>query len=367
MSYKSFRRDLRDGTLTRRQILGALASAGIAASVFPRRALADVNLTVFTWSGYDDPMFHGAFVKKYGASPQFTLFGEVEEGLQKLRSGFTPDVAHPCTSSVPRWKDAGVLRPLDTARIEQWDNIFPGFQTIPGVVIGGEHYNMPFDWGNESVLYRTDLVELKENSIGLLLDERYRGKMAMFDSAESMAAIAGVLSGAKDPFSLTEAEMPAALAIMKKIHANMRFYWTDTTQVTQALAAGELVAAWAWNAAVVDLKKQGVPVTYMRPKEGIFTWVCGLSLVKGATGSETQAYDFLNAMLDPASGEALITQYGYGHSNRKSFELVDRARLEELGIADPEEMLKNSLTYRPTPPATKEELVKMYNQVKLGQ
>jgi spermidine/putrescine transport system substrate-binding protein len=366
MSYKSFVRALKRGELRRRDVLLGLAAVGIVPAVFKRPALAADALTVFGWAGYEDPMFHGSYVKKHGASPQFSFYGELEEGLQKLRGGFTADVVHPCSSSVERWNDAGVLRPLDVDRIEHWEDIFPSFRSVPGVKIGDDYFNMPWDWGNESILYRTDLVTLKEPSIALLMDERYQGKMAMFDSAESMGAVAGVLSGAANPFSLTDAELPQATEVMKKINANMRFYWTDATQITQALAAGELVAAWGWNAAVTELKKQGLPIEYMQPNEGIFTWVCGLSLCQNAPASEQLAYDYLNAMLDPESGKALIVDYGYGHSNQKSFDLVDAARLEELGIADPTAMLQNTHVYEPTPAATKEKLIAIFDQVKSG-
>lgn len=365
MSYKQFRRALKSGLMTRRAMLAGLAAAGIVATT-TRRMRAAEKLNVFTWAGYDDPHLHQAYIEDHGESPTFTFFGEVEEGLQKLRGGFTPDIAHPCTSSVSRWNDAGVLRPIDPSKIEHWNDIFPSFRTIRGVTIGDEIYNMPFDWGNESVLYRTDLVTANTDSLALLTDETYRGRIAMFDSAESMSAVAGVLTGAETPYDMTDEEIARAHEVMKQINANVRFYWTDATQITQALGAGELVAAWAWNAAVVELKNQGLPVAYMEPKEGLFTWVCGLSLVKDGPGAPDDAYDFLNAMLEPETGRFMIEEYGYGHSNQKSFELVPAARLEELGIANVKQLLASSHVYEEIPPATKEKLIRIFDQVKAG-
>lgn len=364
MSCKSFVKDLRSGAITRRQALAGLAAAGIVAIPL-RPARAAVNVSVLSWAGYDDKSLHPKFFEKYGASPSFSFMGEAEEGLQKLRGGFVTDVAHPCSSSVERWKDAGVLKPLDISRIEQWNDIFPEFSSLPGVVIGSEYWNMPWDWGNESIIYRTDQVEPKENSINLLLDERYEGRMAMFDSVESVSAVAGTLSGAAKPWDMTDDEIAKAAEVMRKLNENMRFYWTDATQVAQAMASGELVAAWAWNATVVELKKQNAPIVYMHPKEGLFTWVCGLSLVKSGTGDEQQAYDYLNAMLDPSSGKVLA-EWGYGHSNRRTFDVVPKEQLEAMGIPDPVELMKTSHVYHPIPPAVKEKLIKVFDQVKAG-
>jgi spermidine/putrescine-binding protein len=358
-----------EGRLSRRELMAGMAAAGVVSTVLPvwhRPAAAATDLSVFTWAEYDNPDFHQAFVEKHGGSPEFSIFGEEEEALQKLRSGFTPDVAHPCTSNVRRWKDAGVLKPIDASRIEHWDDIYPSFKTVKGVVIDGEAYHMPWDWGNESILYRTDLVDIQEESLQLMVDERYQGKLAMYDSVDSMTGLGGKIAGVKDPFDMTEEEIQRTVEVWKKIHANLRFYWTDNTQMQQAVGNGELVAAWAWNEAVYNLTNEGKPVKYMNPKEGMFTWVCGLALMKDGAGSEDQAYDFLNAMLDPESGKNLIEAFGYGHSNRKSFELVDPELVKQMGLADLDGMLASTNFYDDIPPATREKLVTLFDQVKAG-
>src|SRR3546814_11994398 len=75
----------------------------------------------------------------------------------------------------------------------------------------------------------------------------------------------------------------------------------------------------------------------MTPKEGILTWVCGLTLSSSPIGDEQQAYDFIDAMISPEAGEFLIASQGYGHSNRKSYERVDPDVLADLGCDNAEE------------------------------
>ena len=91
------------------------------------------------------------------------------------------------------------------------------------------------------------------------------------------------------------------------------------TTVEQALAAGELVAAMTWNSSAVALKAEGVPVAFASPKEGALTWVCGAMISVGAPHVD-KAHDVINSLLSPESGRFLINDYGYGHSNIKSFE-----------------------------------------------
>jgi spermidine/putrescine-binding protein len=369
MKAREFARRFACGHLGRRQLLQGLAAVGLTATVFPvvlRPAKADADLTVFTWADYDNALYHQKFIDKNGGSPEFAIFGESEEALQKLRGGFTPDLAHPCTSDVRRWKDAGVIRPVDTSRLGQWDNLFPSLKKIRGIEIDGAYYHVPWDWGNESILYRTDLVELKEDSLSLMLDERYKGRIAMFNSVDSMAGLGGKLAGVGDPFAMTDEEIARTREVWRQIHANLRFYWDDSTQLSQAIKAEELVAGWAWNEAVLQLKQEGVPVEYMKPKEGIFTWVCGLALVANAPGSEDRAYDFLNAMLDPESGKNLIEQFGYGHSNRKSFELVEPDLVQQMGLADLDGMLATTNFYEEMPAETREKLITIFDEIKAG-
>lgn len=360
---------LRSGKIGRRGFLNALASFGIVATaipVMPRRARAEVDITYFTWAGYDIPDIHPAFIEKYGASPNFATFGEEEEALQKLLAGFTPDVTHPCSSNTRRWHAAGVIKPIDTSRIAAWDDLFPSLKTIHGVDIDGEVHLVPFEWGNTSVAYRPDLVDIEEESYALLLDERYRGRMAMFDSAEDAAVISGLIAGVKSPFDMSAPEIDQSFEVMRRIHANLRFYWTDVSELAQALASGELVAATSWNDTVVTLKQQGVPIKYMRPKEGILTWVCGLALVKDGPGNEDQKYDLINDMLDPQVGVYLVDEYGYGHSNSKSYELVERSRLEELGIEDPAALLARTTFFDEMPAETRQTVNGRFEQVKAG-
>jgi len=112
---------LLEGRLSRRACASALAAAGVGLVVHPltaRRAGAAEEITYFTWAEYEKPDFHQDYIKKYGGSPAISIFGDEEEALQKIRGGYRPDVAHPCSYMVSRWHDAGVVKPLDVSRIE---------------------------------------------------------------------------------------------------------------------------------------------------------------------------------------------------------------------------------------------------------
>lgn len=355
--------------ITRRELGAALASVGLGLAALPvrgRRAMAAANVEYFTWASYEDPAFHQPFIEKHGASPVVSHFGEEEEALQKLRSGYAPDLAHPCTYSVGRWQDAGVLKPIDVSRLQHYGDIWPELTTIEGTTFDGQPYFVPWDWGNASILYRTDLVDVEEDSWTLLFDERYAGRLATYDSADGAIPSAALALGYRNVNALTEEQLAEVEKLLIKQRPLLRYYWVDNSTLEQSLATGEVVASYAWNSSVVTLKQQGLPVEYMNPKEGILTWVCGLVLIKDARGDEQAAYDFIDAMLDPESGRALIDNFGYGHSNRKSFELVGKERLAELGISSPADLFAQGVFLSEVEPSLKQRYTQIYEAVKAG-
>lgn len=334
---------LRAGKLSRRDFTRALGAAGLGIAALPmvgRRAAAAANLTVFGWAGYDVPELFPGFMEKYGAMPNYPLFGAEEEALQKLRAGFQADIIHPCSYNCKRWREAGVLAPIDTSRLSNYADIWPKFQDIPQTKADGQTWFVPFDCGNASILYRTDMIDpadVAEPSWGLLFNEKYKGRLSMYNTDTTLIEIAARVLGMENYNSLSDEQLAQVRPMLEKQQGLMRFYWDDATQIEQGLASGEIVAAYAWNGSVKTLKEQGIPVEYMVPKEGILTWVCGLVRSSSPIGDEQAAYDFIDAMISPEAGEFLIAQQGYGHSNRKAYERVPPETLADLGFDNAEE------------------------------
>ena len=145
------------------------------------------------------------------------------------------------------------------------------FRDLPDISAGdGKVWMVPWDWGNTSILYRTDLVEKPEASWNLLWDPTYSGRTATIDAVHDTPVVAAMLVGV-DPFDMDEAGLKKVEEKLREQRPLLAAYTTDMTSVEQSLASGELVAAMTWNASATALKKQGVPVEFMKPKEGMLT------------------------------------------------------------------------------------------------
>jgi spermidine/putrescine transport system substrate-binding protein len=352
---------------TRREMM-ALGAAGIgiaAMPLIPGTARADSDHAVmFTWGGYELPGFDDAYIEKYGESPDFSFFGDEDEAFAKVVSGFTPDLAHPCSSLTQKWVDAELIQPIDVSRLSNWPDLYPMMQDLPGTIFGGEHYFVPWDWGWTSITYRTDLVDVgEEESYSLLWDERYAGKLAVIDAVGDTGFIAAIYLGL-DPFHLTLDQIAEIKELLVKQKPLLRMYTNDLSSVEQGLASGELVAALTWNDSPINLIWDDVPVRYMQPKEGALVWACGYVLIKGAPHLD-RAYELLDNRLDTRSGYYIMTEYGYGHSNAKSAELFSAEDLDNIGLPrDQEEFLNNAIIGGM--PENYEALIMMFEEVKAG-
>ncbi|MGL4962420.1 MAG: ABC transporter substrate-binding protein [Inquilinus sp.] len=338
----------------------ALAAAAITAPA----ARAEDKLSYFTWSGYELPDFNRSFLAAHPDGVDASMFGDDDDAFTKVKAGFSPDIAHPCYDKVSRWQKAGLIQPIDTKRIKGWDTIFPVFRNLPDLQAGdGKVWMVPWDWGNTSILYRTDLVKDPEQSWNLLWDKQYAGRIATIDAVHDTPVVAALLAGV-NPFDMTPEQMDKVADKLREQRPLLRSYTTDMTSVEQSLASGELIAAMTWNASATTLKKQGVAVEFMKPKEGMLTWACGIVLLKDAKHVDL-AYDFINSRLEADSGKELITQYGYGSASSAAFALVPKDELDRLQLPnDPEVALKTTVFTGPM--QQNEDLAKMFEKIKAG-
>ena len=364
---------IKNRDISRRDLLQGMSAAGLVAVMTPAmshmaKAAAADQATFFTWGGYDVPEAYGPYIAKHGDPPNLAVFGGSQEGLTKMLAGYVVDVSHPCNADIPRWVASGLFQPLDTGRLSNWPNIMPELWNLEGNVVDGKPYMAPWDWGRTSITYRTDLVDLqgKEESWGILWDERYKGRLGMLASGGDSWWCAAIYAGVDFKDIASEEGFKKVAAVMREQRPLIRTYTDDETTLEQALASGELVAAMTWDASAVKLKGQGIPVKFANPKEGALTWICGVMMHKDAPKPD-KAYDLVDALLSTESGKWLISENGYGHSNAKSFELFSDDDLAALGLSrNPKDILRAGKFMFPPTQDFDDAMNKEFEHIKAG-
>lgn len=332
----------------RRRFMSKLASLGIGLATLPmvrRPALADAQATLLTWDGYGSDEVLAEYLERRGALPTVLTFDSQDEAFSQLQEGIQVDVAHPCADIMPYWRRSGLLQPIDTGRLSHWPDLFESLRDQPGLNENGQQWFVPIDWGFTSVIYRADLVDIPEESLGLLWDERYAGRLATGGDVTEPVMTAALLAGIADPYHMSPADLGKVRQLLEKQAPLLKFYWSDVTTLESALASGEIVAGLGWTESYIKLRQQGVDVRLMKPIEGSLAWSCGAVLTSSATEIDA-AHDVIDSMISPRAGAWMIANAA-GHSNRKAFDLADQAALDLLGLdRDPTQTLARTLFLR---------------------
>jgi spermidine/putrescine transport system substrate-binding protein len=297
-----------------RNSLAIFSAASVLALTVAAHA-ADPDLTVLDWAGWEIDGMLQPYVDKNGQKPTFVFFADDDEAFQKMSSGFKADVVHPCAAAVPRYIDAGLIEPWDTSKIPEFGNI-PARMVEPFTNDQGVWF-IPTDYAYTAIAYNADTVPVEDvASVQVFTNEKYAGRISLPDNTDDVWSLAFMATGVTSWDNVTDEQFTAAADWLRKVHPNVRAYWSDPSELSQLMASGEVQVAWSWNDPVAILQGENFPVGFNRAAaEGAATWYCGFVNVKDGPGKEDKAYDHINSLLAHTSAQPLLDAIGYALAN----------------------------------------------------
>ena len=187
-----------------KKFISALLVAALALSLFTGCGKKEDTTTiyVYNWGQYiaegDDDSIDviAEFEKKYpNIKVQYSTFDSNETMYAKLKNGgITVDVVIPSDYMIGRMRQEGMLQELN------YDNI-PNAQYIDDAYRGlsfdpEDKYSVPYTWGTVGIIYNSKYVdEADVTGWELLWNEKYAGKILMFDNSRDAFGIAEYLLG----------------------------------------------------------------------------------------------------------------------------------------------------------------------------
>ncbi len=320
------------------------------------------QLVVLDWAGYELPEFWAPFADANpGVAVDYSFFAEDAEAYAKLQTGFEADIIHPCSSWWGLYVENDLVRPIDIAKLSNWSGVHPELAQMGS--FDGVQYFVPWEWGYESLLVRSDMVAEVPDSWADLWDPQYAGHVALWDSGESNFAMTALSLGI-DPWSATVEQRTQIQERLIEIKPNLLTYWVDYSEMAQLISSGDVwIAANAWPDAYGTLLDEGVDVQYIEPVEGRLGWVCGYGIAKGAKDVEL-AHDFLDALLAPASMAFLTDQYYYGAANVLSLQIADPGIVDLLDLDDPGVLAQKTVFFQTLTDEQREFMTSMWDEVK---
>lgn len=342
---------------------GGTAPAPAAPAPTSAPAGATGSLTVLDWAGYEAPELWQPFAEQHpNVQVDFSFFAENPEALTKVQSGFEADLVHPCSSYWRLFVDAGLMQPIDTSRLKNWSGVIK--RLAQEGAFDGKQYFIPWDWGYEAILVRTDKVPNPPQAWADLWKPEYGGHLALQDAGEvNFVTVAHMLGF--DPWNTTEEQNAQVKQKLAELKPNVLGYWSDSTALEQQIAAGDIwIAAHAWPDVYINLRDQGVPVEYITPKEGRMGWLCGYGILSNSKNVDL-AHDYLDALLAPSSMAYMSNEYGYGAANADALKLTDAETVQQLQL-DQADIFNNTVFYKAVDSRRNELFNTIWSEVKAG-
>lgn len=337
-----------------------------AASVLSLAAAAraqDAELTVLDWAGWEIDGMLQPYVDKHGQKPSYVFFADDDEAFQKVSSGFSADVVHPCAAAVPRYMDAGLIEPWDTSKIPEFVNI-PERMSKSFTDAGGTWF-IPTDYAYTAIAYNSDTVPVEDvATVQVFASEKYAGRIALPDNTDDVWSLAFMATGVPNWDNVTDAQFQAAADWLRAVHPNVRAYWADPSELSQLMASGEVQVAWSWNDPVAILQAENFPIGFNRaPAEGAASWFCGFVNMKDSAGSEAKVYDHINSLLAHSSAQPLLDAIGYALANDAAMATIAPEALQAAHI-DP----VTTTLFVQSPPTTelRDRMIEEFEMIKSG-
>lgn len=308
--------------VSRRQFVkaaGAMTATALFAPSIARAAMSG-EIVVETFGGsYADAVrdyIVKPFEAKYGVKVRLGSFGNNEEQLAKLQAGNSRvDVSSLNGDGVYVAIKGNALQQLRLDNIANFKDQDPKFVKPAYEVGDGNNYSAALVWGDQAIAYNTQMIKQAPDSWEALWNEAYKGRVSAYGANPGPIYMAATALG-QDMTNITDlGAIDAKLAALKP---NLLKWWSSGSELSQLFASGDVWISDFWRGRVNNLKKDGVPVDYVVPKEGAPSWVDVMVIPKSCENREA-AEAFINTMLDPEVQRNFCTKgITYAPSNIKT-------------------------------------------------
>lgn len=319
-----------------------LQGAGVLAAgltFLPRMSLSEEEkkLNFYNWDTYIGQTTLPEFTEATGIEVKLDLYADNDELFAKLKGGNPGyDVVLPTNDAVERMIKAGMLEPLDHAKIPNFANVAKRFQDAP--FDPGRRYSMPYMWGTVGIGYRKSAVSAAPDSWKALLEsDEYAGSIALLgDQSTVLGAGLKYLGYSWNSVNPEELKKVEELLIGQK--KNIKVFAPDNGQ--DLLAAGEVKLCEEWNGDIKQIMSEDADVDYVIPKEGSLLWQDGLCIPTAAP-HPGNAHAFINFILDANVGKEIAETIQYATANEAARDLMPDDYKNNPVIFPPDSALAN--------------------------
>jgi putative spermidine/putrescine transport system substrate-binding protein len=298
-----------------------------------KKGEGQVNMVI--WEGYADKSFANQFTKQTGCKVNAVPAGTSDEMFTKFKSGGGGqyDLVSPSGDASLRLIKSGAVAPLDTSKLTNFKNLAPQLQSPDFNTVDGKNYGLSFMWGANVLIYNKDKVKPAPTSWNAIYDPKNKGKITVPDNPIQIADPALQFQHASNPYSLSEDQLNKVKAKLKQQRPLVKKYWVLATDFEELFKSGDATIGAGWPLMTNDLRKAGMNVGEVLPKEGVTGWSDSWMISKKAK-HPICAYKWMNYVTSPQTQAKVADVTAYSPANLKTCQVVGPKRCKELHITD---------------------------------
>lgn len=299
----------------RQWLLSSAALAGSASLALPNLSAAQqAKLIINTYGGRWEKFWRGTlippFAKSTGIEPTLDI-GLGKNFVANIRAAGTGPAPYSIVmineNIASLVRSEGFFEPIPAAKVPNLANVYPNLRNAGDNGVRGIISAI-------GIGYRKDLVKKPPTSwTDLWTNPEFKGKIGLYQIGNT-AAMLFLLMTARI-YGGSELAIDRAFAEIKKLLPFQQADWSGT--VATQLTRGDISVAVIDFPEIVALRKKGVPVEMVVPKEGVVAFEQSFNILKNGPAKEA-AYQYLNYILDPKVQEAMSAEFFTSPSNTKA-------------------------------------------------
>ena len=321
---------------------------GGGAMIFSARQ-ETITLNVYNWGqniadGSDDTLdIIAAFQEAYPhIKVNYSTYDSNEALYTKLSNGgITVDVIIPSDYMIARLIRENMLLELDYSNIPNYANVDDTFRNT--AFDPENRYSVPYTWGTVGIIYNTKYVdEADVTGWELLWNEKYAGKILMFDNSRDAFGIAQYLLG-YDVNTTDKDELRACAEKLKEQKPLVQQYVMD--QIYSYMENEEAWIGVYYAGDCVMMMESNENLAFYLPESQGFNLFIDSMCIPACCQEKEAAELFINFMCDPEISGANMDYICYASPISAAKEFMDESLAESEVVYPSQEIQSHGSSY----------------------
>ena len=328
-----------------------------------------VTINVYNWGqniadGSDGTLdIIAAFEEETGIKVNYSTYESNEALYSKLAGGgITVDVIIPSDYMIARLIKEDMLLPLDFDNIPNYKYVQDQFRNTN--FDPENRYSVPYTWGTVGIIYNSKYVdEADVTGWELLWNEKYAGKILMFDNSRDAFGIAQYKLG-YDVNTTDKAELQTCadeLSVQKPL---VRQYVMDQIYATMEGENAWIGVYYAGDCMV--MMENNPDLRFYLPEDQGFNLFIDSMCIPSCSQEKEAAEAFINFLCDPEISGANMDYICYGSPIEGSTDYMDPYLAESEVIYPDQEVLANGSSYAYLPEDITRYVENLFLQVRVN-